>query len=153
MEVWVLEWVYPSDADTNVTIWNDKVSAQKQAVKEIQDIMVNDWDMDNIHCSSCADDFDDMISRGDYDGAIRRFNEYQDDHNSDYAQYYRVYSRNVLGDSTSTVNHSHSHSSQNGATCRGPCKQYNDYANSDRADGTYVCRQCKTFGQIFGNSP
>jgi len=154
MEVWILEWSYPYDSDNNITVWASEQEAQKQAIKEIQDLITNDWDMDDVDAAACADDIDDMVSRGHYAEAIRRFNDYQDEYNSDYAQYWFVVRKDVLGGNTSTMTStSRNYSSSSGATCRGPCKQHNDYANPDRSDGTYVCHQCKTFGHIFGTSP
>ena len=37
-----------------------------------------------------------------------------------------------------------------GATCRGPHKEWNEYATADRRDGTYLCHQCRMFRQVFG---
>jgi hypothetical protein len=150
MEIWVLEWSHPNDGENNVTVWERQEDAQRQALKEIADVITNDWDMDDVYASSCADDIDDMVNRGQLGKAISRFNDYQDEHNSDYAQYWFVSKKEVLGANGKRTNE-HVHS--NGATCRGPCKQHNPYANADKSDGTYVCRQCKTFSSIFGNSP
>lgn len=150
MEVWVLEWSCPNDGESNVSVWERQEDAQRQALKEIADVITNDWDMDDVQASSCADDIDDMTARGQLGEAIRRFNDFQDDYNSDYAQYWFVSKKEVLGaGGKGTSSHRHS----NGATCRGPCKQHNEYANPDRSDGTYVCRQCKTFGYIFNGTP
>lgn len=152
MEVWVLEWSYPYDNEHNVTVWNNQVDAQKQALKEIIDVIANDFDMDDPHASSCADDIDDMMNRGQLAEAIRRWNDFQDDHNSDHAQYYFVSKKEVLGEgaTTSPSGGASFIATSNGATCRGPCGQFNEYAQADRADGTHICRQCSTFQHIFG---
>lgn len=154
MEVWILEWSYHYDSENNITVWSNKRDAQKQALDEISELFSNDWDMDDENAASCAEDVEDMISRGHYDEAIRRFHDYQDDYNSDYAQYWHVYSRDILtGDSAKdipTIPAPAYKASCSGATCRGPCGNFNEYAYADRADGTYVCRQCSTFHSIFG---
>jgi len=152
MEVWILEWSYPYDSENNVTVWTNKKDAQRQALDEISDLMTNNWDMDDEHAAACADDVEDMTRRGHLDEALRRFHDYQDEYNSDYAQYWHVYQRDVLtGDqSTSSSATTSYQASTHGATCRGPCGNFNDYAYADRADGTYVCRQCSTFQHIFG---
>ena len=155
MDVWVIEWSCRDDGDSKVTVWSNEIDAQKQAVKEISGFINGSFDFDDPNDESCAEDFNDMVARKDYKGAIRRFNDHQDDHNSDYAQFWFVSKKSVLsgtGQMTNSLNTSANASSfhSNGATCRGPCKQHNPYANADKSDGTYVCRQCSTFKSIFG---
>lgn len=155
MEVWVVEWSYPYDNENNVTVWANKVDAQKQACKEINEL-INEWDMDDVHAASCAEDISDMVGRGQYAEAIRRFNDYQDEYNSDYAQYWFVSSKPVLsgdGSEPSTNAPVAYKATTSGATCRGPCGQHNEYAYADRPDGTHLCRQCSTFQHIFGVKP
>lgn len=108
--------------------------------------------MDDPHASSCADDIDDMMNRGQLAEAIRRWNDFQDDQNSDHAQYYFVSKKSVLGEGSvaSPSGGASFIATSNGATCRGPCGQFNEYAQADRADGTHICRQCSTFQHIFG---
>ena len=152
MEVWVLEWSYNYDNEHSVTVWNNQADAQRQALNEIVDVITNDFDMDDPHASACADDIDDMMNRGQLAEAIRRWNDFQDDHNSEHGQYYFVTKQNVLGQG-SVVAPSGGASfiaTSNGATCRGPCGQFNEYAQADKADGTHICRQCSTFNHIFG---
>jgi formylmethanofuran dehydrogenase subunit E len=36
----------------------------------------------------------------------------------------------------------------NGATCR-KCGSYNEYAQADTSDGSFLCGQCKTFTKVF----
>ena len=156
MEVWVLEWSYPYDMENNITVWSNQVDAQKQALNEINELISNDWDMDDIDASSCADDINDKIKRGQYTEALKRWNDYQDEYNSDYAQYWHVYSRELLSSDPSElpkITPTAYRATTSGATCRGPCKQYNDYAYADSPDGTYVCHQCSTFQHIFGTKP
>lgn len=154
MEVWVLEWSYPSDGENGTTIWVSQVDAQKQALKEISD-MINDWDLEDNEAAACADDINDMTSRGQLREAIKRFNDYQDDHNPDYAQYYFVSKKEVLSFGKSPKSNGSGvafKATSSGATCRGPCGQHNEYAYADQSDGTHVCYQCSTFQHIFGVS-
>jgi hypothetical protein len=155
MDVWVLEWSCRDDGDTKVTVWSNEIDAQKQAVKEISGYINSYFDFDNSDDESCAEDFNDMVARKHYDEAINRFNDHQDNYNSDYAQLWYVSKKSVLSGTGQaaaglgvSMNATSTHS--NGATCRGPCKQHNPYANADKSDGTYVCRQCSTFKSIFG---
>lgn len=39
-----------------------------------------------------------------------------------------------------------------GATCRGPCKQYNEYATADKQDCTYICKGCQMMSSVFGGT-
>ena len=155
MEVWVLEWSYPYDNEHNVTLWTTQSEAQEQALKEIIDVIANDFDMDDVHASSCADDIDDMMRRGQRDEAIQRWNDFQMEYRDDQAQYYYVSKKEVLGAGAkaSPSGGASFIATSNGATCRGPCGQFNEYAQADRADGTHICRQCSTFQHIFGTKP
>jgi hypothetical protein len=140
------------DNEHNVTVWTNQYDAQKQALKEIVDIIANDFDMDDSSASACADDIDDMMNRGQLGDAVRRWNDFQDDHNSDHAQYYFVSKKQVLGAGSQVAPSGGSSFTTigSGATCRGPCGQFNEYAQADRSDGTHICRQCSTFNHIFG---
>lgn len=156
MEVWVLEWSHPYDSENNITVWANENDARRQALDEIEDLITNDWDMEDNDAAACADDISDMVARGQLAEAMRRFNDYQDEYNSDYAQYWHVYSRDLLtgdGSKSTMTTPSTYKATTHGATCRGPCKSFNDYAYADRSDGTYVCHQCKTFGHIFNGAP
>lgn len=152
MEVWALEWSYPYDNENNVTLWSSQSDAQKQALKEINEL-IDDWDMDDEHAAACAEDIEDMTRRGHLGEAIKRFNDYQDEYNSDYAQYWFVSSKQILtfddGSGTKPTPVAFK-AATSGATCRGPCGQYNEYAYADKSDGTHMCRQCSTFQHIFG---
>jgi len=153
MEVWVLEWSYPSDGETSITLWSNQIDAQKQALKEIVDDISGNFDMDDSDATSCADDVDDLMNRGQLGEAIKRYNDYQDNYNADYASYYFVTKKQVLsfnGEPTKATVVSTFTATSSGATCRGPCGQFNEYAMADKADGTHVCRQCSTFHHIFG---
>lgn len=157
MEVWVLEWSYPYDTETNVTLWSTKEEAQKKACTEIQARIDSDWDMDEETQKDYAENIDDKITRKKYAEAMSLWADYQDNYNDDHAQYWTVYSREVLTGSlpgpAPTIVAVNYKSSTPGATCRGPCKNFNDYAYADQPDGTYVCFQCNTFQHIFGTKP
>lgn len=153
MEVWVLEWSCPSDNDNKVTLWSNEDDAYKQAIKEISGYINRSFDFDVSHDEACAEDFNDMVRRKQYKDAISRFTEHQDDYNQDYAQYWFVSKKPILSGDGKVAASASVQVHSNGATCRGPCKQHNPYANADQNDGTYVCRQCKTFSHIFGAKP
>ncbi len=154
MEVWLLHWEYPYDMESNITVWTSEQDALKQACSEIEDSITNDWDMDDEHQSQVAEEISDLQKRGKLREAMDAWNDYQSNYNDEYAQYYSVMKKAVQSHDASDVVTSAPpvayRASTSGATCRGPCKQYNEYAYADRPDGTHLCRQCSTFQHIFG---
>jgi len=158
MKVWVLEWLDTDNIQTNCTIWATEQDALQQACDELIEHHVDNWDPDDPDQAVAADQIQEFIRKGQYRQAVQRFNDYQDDYNSDYAHYYYVHEKEVLS-------HNQNNSptlpppapvafkaSSPGATCR-KCSNPNPYAYADRSDGTYCCRQCSTFSTIFGVSP
>lgn len=154
MEVWVLQWEYPYDMETNITLWTTQKAAQQQALKEINERIDNDWDMDDPDMLTHAEKIEELMDAGKLKEAIDVWNDYQNNYNDDHAQYYGVFSRPVLtADPDEVVTSAppiQYKATTAGATCRGSHKEYNPYAYADRPDGTYLCTQCKTFGHIFG---
>lgn len=161
MEVWLLEWDYPYDVEHNTTVWADEQSALKQACAEIKKKIDSDWDMDDSDMEDHAQQFDGFMASGKYRDAMLVWNSYQDNFNDDEGQWYFVRELPVLGHTdidagcspptqrSGTVAFK---ATTAGATCRGPCKQWNEYAYADQPDGTHMCRQCSTFGHIFGTN-
>lgn len=157
MQIWVLEWSCPSDGETNVTLWESENDAYLQAASEIEDRISSSWDMDDETQSEYAEAIKDFFSRHKYKKGVEHFHEYENNYNEDYANYWSVYDREIMKRdsmgsapnviSTSSVPYK---ATASGATCRGPCGQFNDYAYADRPDGTHMCRQCSTFNHIFG---
>lgn len=157
MDVWIAQWEYPNDMDSNISVFLTEKDALEDVLSDIEDHITNNWDMDDSDQSQWADDISALHQSGKLREAMDKWNEYQANYNDEYAEYYSVIKKEVQGGSSASVIPTrvatHSHAS-NGATCRGPCKQHNEYANPDRADGTYLCRQCSTFQTIFGvNQP
>lgn len=156
MDVWVSVWEYPNDMDHNFAVFLTEKDALEDVLSDIEDHITNNWDMDEPDQSNYADEISDLHAQGKLREAMDKWNEYQDNYNDQYAEYYSVIKKELQGGSSASVIpvRAATHSHINGATCRGPCKQHNEYANADRSDGTYVCRQCSTFQSIFGvNQP
>lgn len=156
MEVWVLQWDYPLDMEHNITLWVDETSALQQACTEIKQKIDGDWDMDDSDMEEAAQKFDTQLTGKNYRAAIGVWNRFQEDFKDDGGEWYSVIKYEVLGSSaiqggcrppSSPVAY---RASSSGATCRGPCKTYNEYAYADQPDGTHMCRQCSTFQHIFG---
>lgn len=156
MEVWVKQWDYPSDGEHNISLWFSEVDALRSTCDEIENSISGDWDMEDDTQAAFADEISEFIAQKRYRQAIQKWNEYQDENNSDYGSWWSVTRKEVLGgDEASnavTQRPVAFKASYSGATCRGPCGQVNDYAYADRPDGTHLCRQCSTFQHIFGVS-
>lgn len=158
MDVWILQWDYPYDMDSNITVWTTQKAAQEQALKEINEKIDNSWDMDDADMFNYAEEIEVLEGAGKLKEAIDKWNDYQMSFNDEHAEYYNVLQKPILGggtaDASVTIASGPYQASSPGATCRGSHKEYNPYAHADRADGTYLCTQCKTFGHIFGtNNP
>lgn len=159
MKVWVLEWHDNDNIDFECTVWATEQDALTQAVKEIK-TEVDGWDLDNPDIELAYEQVYDFIRAGQHRKAIQRFNDYQDDHNSDYGHWYFVREKDVLSQNASTTltlppppaPAAPYQATTAGATCR-KCNDPNPYAYADKPDGTYCCRQCKTFSSIFGVTP
>jgi hypothetical protein len=154
MEVWVKQWDCPNDSEHNITLWFSEVDALRSTCDEIEDYITNNWDMDDEDQESYASDITGFVVRKQYRDAIERWNDYQNNYNDEYGQWWSVSRKEILGGDESNLAETQRpmafKASHSGATCRGPCKQFNDYAYADQPDGTHLCRQCSTFQHIFG---
>lgn len=156
MDVWVAEWDYPYDGEHDVSVFLSEQDALEDVLNSIDDIIDNHWDPSNDpDQEQCMDEINSLRNQGKLREAMDRWNAYESNYNDDQGQFYSVTKKNVRGGSSCSVLPTNTptptfKTSVQGATCRGPCKTHNEYANADRADGTYVCRQCSTFQHIFG---
>jgi hypothetical protein len=160
MEVWALQWDYPCDMEHNITLWTDEMSALRQACTEIKQKIDGEWDMGEAFIEKAAKLFEESAVVDTIDSlrsALLVWNEFQNDFNDENGEWYSVTKYQVLGNSDiqggcrppPTVYKA----TAAGATCRGPCKTYNEYAYADQPDGTHMCHQCSTFQHIFGTKP
>lgn len=99
MEVWTVEWSYPSENDSNISVWDSEDKARKQACSEIIDDVQN-WDFSDPDMRACAKRINDCIIAGDYKSALLEYNDWQC--NSDYEsqQFFSVTSRAVQSNSS-----------------------------------------------------
>lgn len=154
--------------ENNATVWDSERAARQQAVSEILDD-VRDWDMDDPDIEKYAKDINDYASSGDLEGAMDAYNEYNGESYGG-GLFYSVSERVLLSladaapvtpllfDDESEEEEEDDEDGDDapfvattpGATCRGPCGNYNPDAYADRSDGTHLCYQCKTFSSIFG---
>lgn len=155
MEVWILECNDTNDSEVSISVWSSEKDALVECLSIIKGKIDREWDMDDPNMLTYAEEIDLLQDAGKFSDAVQKWNDFQDDSNSDYGQYYQVYSRTVhglesVGNVVGGAPTAPYRASTPGATCRGHCKEYNEYAYADKRDGTYVCRQCSTFQHIFG---
>lgn len=153
MDVWAMVWEYPNESENNFTLWSNELDALEKACSEIEDKITDQWDMDDETQSEYAGEIARFHEQGKRREAMEKWNDYQSNYNDDYAEYYSVLKKTVLsdtGDVVSPTPGAQYKATTSGATCRGPCKQFNDYAYADRPDGTHMCYQCSTFNHVFG---
>jgi hypothetical protein len=154
MKVWLKEWDYAYDNEHNVSVWASELAALQSCVSEIQDSITNNWDMDDETQAQYSDEITELLLKREYRLAMEKWNDYQSNYNDEQCEYWFVSSKDILGgDDEQIVTSAPAvayKSSIVGATCRGPCGQFNDYAYADKYDGTHLCRQCSTFQHIFG---
>lgn len=162
MEVWLAEWDYPEDMEHNVEVWSNEQEALQDVCNDIQN-SIDEWDLndpdfgDKEAAERFIENFQYEVSKNNWRAAMEAWNDYESDFNPDFGEWYSVTKKQVgggnvaiIGQQTPAVAYK---ATVAGATCRGPCKQYNEYAYADRPDGTHVCHQCGTFQSIFGVKP
>lgn len=165
--VWILQWC--SDGDINCTLWSNSTDALMQACSEIEEDILSNWDLAEEFIHEAASEITNSINTGDYDKAVSLWNDFQCMYHDDCPQTYLIAERQlatikpvlqnlILGEFTEADLEDEEDDDcpdtlpslqTDGATCRGPCKQFNEYASADRMDGTYHCTQCKTFQGMF----
>lgn len=158
MDVWIQEWDNTADCEKSITVWYSETEALRNTCDQIEDEIVNNWDCaEGTSEEDYADRINACIKKQDYRTAVELWNQYQGDCRPDYSCYWNIYSEEVRGNgggivATKSTSVSGYKSSVPGATCRGPCKDFNEYAYADNPDGTYMCRQCSMFHSIFGTN-
>jgi len=173
--VWIVEWQQPEVSDFKVTVFARESDAFMQVAHDIME-QVMDWDLSDSDIEAIARSINDYVSVGDYKNALSKFNDDQATLDTDQEQFFFVYERKenigaqapnliIFSDVDEdeedeeededetippTARSGDFKTSVPGATCRGPCGNYNPDAYADMSDGTYCCYQCKLMSQVFG---
>jgi hypothetical protein len=177
MKIWILEYNNPANNETTVTVWDSAEAANKQACCNIQEAINDDWNFPN--CSQdqifVAKTINDFIKNHQYKHARVVWNDCLYNQNSTSAVFWHVFQSDVyeadeadepiIRDdaefttvTASTITTTSEVSDTNkpykaaapGATCR-KCHNSNEYAYADHPNGTYVCRGCAIFKEIFSS--
>jgi hypothetical protein len=169
MTIWLVRYHDTNDGTVCVTLWDTRVGAYMDVCAAIIDDINTDWDFNNVAAVTAARSIEDFIRLQQWEDAVECWNEWSDQNN--IGIFWEIFQEGIctiadvnvpaaiLWPATPQTNSNNntptpvpvaSASCGSGATCRGPCGQFNSYADPDQANGTYVCSQCKTFGSIFG---
>lgn len=167
--VWIVEWTQPGQSESNVTCWASEKEALMSACTEILDLIGSDWDLADSEVKDKAIEINDFVANGNYREALREYTDWTANGcDYEYQQFWSVYDRTILSgprqpcllsfddeeeeeeEEEEIEEEEEYQASSPGATCRGPCGNYNEHAYANRRDGTHVCYQCKMMSQVFG---
>lgn len=173
--MWLLVFEDTENGDNGQSIWDSQEAARQQAVSELLDDIRDRWDLSDPDVEKTARNINDLASVGDYQAAIDSFNN---ENACGGGHFWSIIRREVHTlhdaapvtlipfiddddeeeadedeeeDDPSCRQGVPYQATKPGATCRGPCGNYNPDAYADKSDGTHVCHQCKTFSSIFGS--
>lgn len=160
--VWIVTYDDTNNGDHSTTVWDNRDAAYKDVCANIiDDINQNGWDFSDLATFSAAQDIENHIKAQEWVQAVERWNDWSATY--DAGVYWSILGETVFSPQDACTPGSINWPAQNtgddetldtmsapiattaGATCRGPCGQWNEYACSDKSDGTFVCYQCKMF--------
>lgn len=166
--MWIFSWEQHGQYDSRISIWNTEADALVAAGSQIMN-EISWWDMGVPEISKKAYEISDKCAAFEWRAAINLYNDWEAMKPAEYSCFISVYESKVKSNppsvallrplpataapQTSTPVRPATapfKATKEGATCRGPCKEFNEYAYADSPDGTYCCRQCKWMGQVFG---
>jgi len=169
--VWIVELDRPGQCEVDIFVWDTERNALYAAAADILDC-VRDWDLSDYDAHERATDINNAVACGDYRNAIQLYNDWESEQNQEYSQYFSVYERDIQTsritptlmlipdldseeeedeeDDDCEEENEPFEAAHPGATCRGPCNNYNPDAYADKYDGTYCCYQCRMLSQVFG---
>ena len=170
--VYICQYICDYDGEKSMTVWETEPAAYKHAAYNIQCTVQDRWDMTNETERDDARNINNHIKSCNYRSAVRYFNDC-DANSDDHQEIWSIYSEDVndsasdpkifpdshfdsdedddVDDASSNTNAADKpfQATESGATCRGPCGGYNEYAYADKRDGTFVCYACKIMSQTF----
>lgn len=153
MDIYVAHWTSLADNGSDVTLYYSEDDAHLSVCEDILEDISNNWDLSDENETDIADRIRAACKDGDRPRAIRRYNDHS--RNCD-GLIYSITVEKILGDPPEDLRQQTKANTpyvpaHSGATCRGRCGQYNEYANADNANGTFLCHQCKTLDAIFNS--
>lgn len=162
--VWVFEWSDSANNEVDIQIYHKEVDAFQSACADIIECINDSFVMTDASDLQAAKEINILVQSSQYQEAIEYFQGYiQNNWPYDDLMYFHVYEKDVYNqpkspqslilpsplDGEEGITEETCNVVQEGATCRGPCKQHYEYALADKCDGTFVCRSCKLMTQFF----
>jgi hypothetical protein len=154
------------------TVWDDQRAAMRDVCAQIiNDMNDSFFDLNDSESRIAVEAIEKLIASGSYDDAIEAWNKESGDRDFniywsvDQVQIFNINDAATPGgivypdkdeeeeakeQTVVPIVSADYLATEPGATCRGPCGSYNEYAYADKSDGTHMCRQCSTFQHIFG---
>ena len=158
--VWLVDWSWPEQHEYLVTLFTSEADATQSACAEMLEFVGQKFDFYNARELYAAKEINRLVSSGLYPAALEYYSDYVTN-NWDYdrRQLWYIYEKDtftyphvpiILNFPTEAAAATVTYDcSKSGATCRGPCHLYNEYAVSDQCDGTYMCHGCKVMNNFF----
>lgn len=169
MKIYILEKSKSSSVLNEKTTWDSIDNAYKYACNLVLDEIRTSWDLKDPTEIGVAIAIDKYIMVRDFERAINYYNTYNKLLDYSYQTFYTVneHSVNNFSDTGKIINLNLTQvvssdpgqfsnvsvpesfvATSPGACCRKCCIS-NEYVYADKEDGTYLCRQCKSFLDIF----
>lgn len=148
MDIYVVEYQNFSNFETKVTLFATEKDALTQALKDARKHIDRKWELGDEDTAACLEEINELEANGNLRGALDKFNDREGDMYD--STFWMVYPERVIGFDEPSAHKITYKATASGATCRGSCKNYNEYAYADQPDGTYVCYQCSMFKHILG---
>lgn len=174
--VWIIHWHCPHTGESDISVWASQQDALRQACNEVLvDVIGSAWDLSDPATLIAAKHINELVSKGSYEAALDEYH-YEQDNACSFSgdeQYWDILERdeNTHPKPPTLLTFANGQDDDEdeederditirevaifvatipGATCRGPCKNHSPDAYADKADGTFVCYQCKLMSQAFG---
>lgn len=173
MKIWMLEYNDPANKETFVTAWETEESANKSACYQIQSYISNFWNFPNCNAQQMqvAKTINDFIKQHQYKNALLVWNTCQYNKTDKSAVFWHVFLDELhdMADAETPLVRNDSEfkfvssvvaptnvvpaqykATVPGASCRN-CHNISQYAYANKPDGTYLCRSCSIFKDIFSS--
>jgi hypothetical protein len=143
------------EQEVNITIYNSKEEALQSACADMVDVINNHFDFQIAKELQVAEEINELLDNKQYQSALTKFNHYVKYHwMINHHRSFHVYEKDIhkafrIKKIRFPYTVDTSYELEEGATCRGPCGQYYEYAHPDQSNKTFVCQSCKLMSAFF----
>ena len=147
-KVYIAEWQYPAQGDTDIQVYETKELAAKAICIDIErELKLNGVSL----LSHSGILILSLIANKSYYTAIDNYNDYQlTEVDDDHRDFWYIHEREIVPDlrttfipTTKATQTTVAKPVANGSFCR-RCHNFNEYAVADQDDGKHTCWGCKT---------